>query len=445
MSLRFGLVLMLWLVTALAGLATLGWMDADAYRTAAKETRRTLERGSYALERNYHMEPRAGDPLFEEWTLIRLRSVMAPGTCVSFQQKGISQRRLCAGWQAFGEIPPAWFRKLNGYLFTLPPALIQTGSASQNGAFTLETSFDPVAAATLAWQRVRLALWQTLAMATGVLVLGTATILWRLGPVRGIVDELDRLAVGDLGARVEPGGAREFQKIARAVNRLAAQLRASAEQQRALTRKLLEVEDVERRQLARDLHDEFGQTLTATSALAASIAYAAPPDRADISRDADAIGTNVRRMMDTLRGAFARLRPPDLEEVGLISSLRTMLSGWETQRGARLILTSTIDETRLGDPVALDLYRIVQECVTNAMRHGTPKEVRVTLDQAGGGLRLTVADDGGGSLRNSDPGHGILGIRERVAAMGGTLDMTETGRGVQVAVTLPDDLTAQAA
>ena len=440
MSLRFRLVSMLWLVTAVAGLVTLGLAVADAYRAAAGDTRATLSRASYVLERNYHMEPRAGDPMHVEMTSIKLLSVMAPGTCIVYEQRGITERRLCAGWQVFGRIAPDAFRKVMARLFDRPPAMARSGSASQNGTFTLEASFDPVAAATLAWQRARLALWQTLAMAAGILLLGTVAILWRLGPVRGIVAELDRLARGDLGARVAPAGDREFRRIAHAVNRLAERLRIGAEQGRALTRKLIEVEDAERRLLARDLHDEFGQTLTATSALAASIVCAAPAERPDVAKDARAIGANIRSMMECLRGAFARLRPPDLDEVGLEASLRIMLSGWGAQRGATLALDCALDTRNLSGAVALDLYRIVQECVTNAMRHGAPTRIDVSLTQRGDDVALTVEDDGGGTLAPAETGHGLLGIAERVSAMGGHLGMVETARGVRVDVAVPDAL-----
>ena len=210
-------------------------------------------------------------------------------------------------------------------------------------------------------------------------------------------------------------------------------------------RKLIEVEDVERRQLARDLHDEFGQTLAATAALAASMRYAAAGDRPDIERDATDVGANIRSMMDCLRGAFARLRPPDLEEVGLAASLRTMLNGWETQRGARLTLDYDLDEGGMTDAVALDLYRIVQECVTNAMRHGAPKHVRVILRQIEDDITLTVEDDGGGKLVGERRGHGILGITERTAAMGGRLNMQQKVDGVRVDVTVPGAIVRSAA
>lgn len=445
MSLRFRLVFTLWLVTALAAAITLCLAAADAYRTARSDTQTTLTRASYVLERNYHMEPRVGDPLYAEMTSIKLLGVMAPGTCIRFDQRMISERRLCAGWQVFGQIAPGWFRDLAERMFEPPASVVRSGTASQSGAFRVEASFDPVAAATLAWQRTRLALWQTLAMAAGVLLLGSGAIVWRLGPVRGIVSGLDRLARGDLDARVEMGGAREFGQIAQAVNHLAERLKASAEQSRSLTRKLIEVEDVERRQLARDLHDEFGQTLTATAALAASMRFAASGDRPDIERDAADVADNIRKMMNCLRGAFARLRPPDLEEVGLASSLRTMLNGWETQRGTLLTLDYDLDEGGLKEAVALDLYRIVQECVTNAMRHGEPRHVRVILRQTEDDITLTVEDDGGGKLAGERRGHGILGITERTAAMGGRLNMQQKFDGVRVDVTVPGTIVRSAA
>ena len=444
MSLRSGLIGMLWLVTLLTGLATLGWTAAEAYRAAGHDMRTTLARAGMVLERNYHMEPRAGDPHYAEWTSIKLLGVMAPGTCIEFQQGTISPRRLCAGWQVFGPIPPEAYRALSKRIFTVPRPITREGSASQNGTFTITASFDPLAVTTLSWQRVCLAVCQTLAMAAGVLALGTLAVVWRLGPVARIVRGLDHLAAGELGKQIEPGGAKEFRQIASALNQLSGKLRVGAERQRTLTRRLLEVEDTERRQLARDLHDEFGQTLTATSALAASIAIAAA-DRPDVVGDARSIGTNIRSMMECLRGAFARLRPPELEEVGLFGSLRTMLAGWEQERGVKMELTIDVPEDRVPDEVALDLYRIVQECVTNAIRHGTPAAVSVRLSGEQGALVLIVQDDGGGLSGEPRRGHGILGIRERIEAQSGALDIRDTGRGVRVAVSIPVPAQADAA
>ena len=343
-----------------------------------------------------------------------------------------------------GQFLPGWFRKLLGGIFGPLPEVTRKGTSPKSELYALEASFDPVAAATRAWQQVRFALTQALVIAFAIAVLGTGVILHSLRPVRQIVAALGRLADGDLKSRIEASGAREFRKIDRAVNDLARRLEESAAQRLALTRKLLEVEDAERRQLARDLHDEFGQTLTATSAVAASIALAAGSARPDIVRDANAIGRNIRSMMETLRGAFARLRPPDLEVIGLAASVRAMLAGWSRSSGGRTQVAfkcaSALDD--LPDDIAVNLYRIVQECVTNAMRHGNPTIVQVHLAESNGkapGYSLTVEDDGGGSVTpgGSPAGNGMLGIRERVAALGGTLSVTNTERGVRLAVIVP--------
>ncbi len=160
-------------------------------------------------------------------------------------------------------------------------------------------------------------------------------------------------------------------------------------------RKLLEVQDDERRQLARELHDEFGQSLTAAGAVAASIEVAAG-SRTDIVDDARAIGRITRQMMETLRGAFARLRPPDFDELGLEASLRTMLGGWNASLGrrTRFTLKANGNFADVSADAAIGIYRIAQECVTNAARHGRPSEVRVELSRESGGpdarVRLTV-------------------------------------------------------
>ncbi|MFD1342442.1 sensor histidine kinase [Litorisediminicola beolgyonensis] len=437
MSLRMRLVLTLWLVVLAAGIVTVTFAAAGAYATADRMTRNTLTRAGYVLERAYHMEPRAGDPLYAEMTAIKLLGLMDPGTCIRFEQRLIPERRLCASWQAFGPVAPDGFRQLVTRVFEAPSPAVEEDSGSPYGIYSVEVSFDAVAAATLAWQRVTLALWQTAGMAAGVLLLGTVAIVARLGPVGGIVDALDRLSHGNLDTRVGVTGAAEFRRIAEAVNRLGEQLRSGTEARRRLTRQLIEVEDTERRQLARDLHDEFGQMLTATAALAASIRLIAPPEHPSVAEDAEAIGTNIRAMMTCLRGAFARLRPPDLDEIGLAASLRGMLSGWQSQTSARFTLESTLREASLSGPVLLDLYRIVQEGVTNAMRHGAPSKVDVALREDAAGIVVEVEDNGGGRADDSAPGHGLLGMAERTEAMGGTLEMQDTAQGFRLRVTLP--------
>src|SRR5581483_8961571 len=148
-----------------------------------------------------------------------------------------------------------------------------------------------------------------------------------------------------------------------------------------LTRRLIALQDEERRHLARELHDEFGQSLAAIRALAASARQTAAQDCPPLLSECDGIARTSTVMMETLRGTLFRLRPPDVEELGLAASLEGLIAGWNGCSGGR-----TRFEIRLhGDfehiPVTLGagLYRIAQEAITNAAKHADARRVTLSL------------------------------------------------------------------
>jgi two-component system, NarL family, sensor histidine kinase UhpB len=211
----------------------------------------------------------------------------------------------------------------------------------------------------------------------------------------------------------------------------------------AVTR-LFQVQEEERRALARDLHDEFGQCLTATGALAASIEAGAAADRRDLAEDARAIARITGRMMASLRGALVRLRSQDLDELGLQGSLAQLVAGWNARSapGAAFHLDVAGNLASVPEEAAVSVYRIAQECLTSAARHGKPRDVRLRVERVAGGgeaVALSVEDDGGGRPARIDTssGHGILGIRERIAALGGSLLIEQAAHGVRVAAIIP--------
>jgi two-component system sensor histidine kinase UhpB len=281
------------------------------------------------------------------------------------------------------------------------------------------------------------------AMALGIGLLAALMIGHALMPARTIVQGLRRLEYGDLDARLPQFRTAEFSHIARAVNDLASRLAHTTAQRLALTKRLFQVQEEERRALARDLHDEFGQCLTATAALAASIETGAAPDRPDLMDDARAISRVTRQMMTTLRGALARLRSQDIDELGLQASLVQLVARWNARTAPTAFhLDVTGDLARVPAEAAVNVYRIAQECLTNAARHGKPHHVHLRVEHvadADGAVALSVEDDGGGDASRIDAGsgHGILGIRERLAALGGTLSIANAARGVRVAAIIP--------
>lgn len=148
--------------------------------------------------------------------------------------------------------------------------------------------------------------------------------------------------------------------------------------------------------------------------------------------------------MDTLRTTLVRLRSQSIEEVGLEASLRQLVSEFnrQTKVGTVYRLQIISELVQLPKRAAIDVYRIVQECLTNASKHGKPSEVTVRLEIAGSvasQLALTIEDDGGGDANRiqTSSGHGIIGIRERLAALGGALSIGNARHGIRITAIVP--------
>lgn len=384
---------------------------------------------------------------FPDWRSSETLRVISPGYCVSLAWEEEIPRRLCGGWSNVGSAAPAWFENLFNTVFGPSRPVTRTVTLNRRDAGTVIAMADHGAAPRQAWRLVSVIVGVAAAMAAAIGVLATLVIGHALIPAQTIVRGLRRLETGDHGVRLPSFRSTEFGLIARAVNDLTERLAETTAQRAALTRRLFQVQEEERRTLARDLHDEFGQCLTATAALASAMAYGTENDRPDIAEDARAISGIVDRMMGTLRSTLARLRPPDLDEIGLERSLDHLVATWNARgsvRAAGPVFRLDIAGSLASVPAqaALSLYRIAQECLTNAARHGRPSEVRVRVEETPQiGVSLTVEDDGGGDPARvkAGSGHGLLGIRERIAALGGSLAIgpAERGRGVRIAAVIP--------
>ena len=219
-------------------------------------------------------------------------------------------------------------------------------------------------------------------------------------------------------------------------------LRASAEQLRALSARLSEIREEERKSIARELHDQVGQALTALKldlewTRGQLDAGAAPETRTRFA----AMEALLDQTLDTTQRISATLRPAILDDFGLPAALRWQAAEF-TQR------TGVACETRLPDAdptlapaTALALFRILQEALTNVARHACAKTVRIGLALEGSSAILTVADDGRGiapEVLSRRTSLGLMGMRERALAFGGTLELSaEPGGGTTVAVRVP--------
>jgi PAS domain S-box-containing protein len=215
---------------------------------------------------------------------------------------------------------------------------------------------------------------------------------------------------------------------------------------RRLTWRLFAVQEMERRRLSRELHDELGQWLSAVQAHAQLIAALAGTDLPDIRESADEIKESIETAMRNVRRMIRDLRPAVLDALGLEESLRELVSRWGANHPAiscDLALDGGLGA--LDEALSITVYRIVQEALTNVVSHADASEVRIELYRSPGAgpeddvLSVTVVDDGKGIIPGArSEGMGLLGMRERVLTAGGTFDLESSpGRGVRIRVKLP--------
>ena len=204
------------------------------------------------------------------------------------------------------------------------------------------------------------------------------------------------------------------------------------EERAVLTRRLLEIRSDERRTLARELHDEFGQNLSAILAFASTIeaAGAKDQDRNSVAQDARMISQATLRIMACLRDTLNRLRHPLAQELGLEASLVSLVDSWRSQAATQptILLDLQGDLADVRGTVATTAYRVAQECLTNSLRHSAAREILLRIERRAGAenaLLICVEDDGGGDAAQvaQSAGFGLAGIRERVAAVGGSLSI----------------------
>jgi two-component system sensor histidine kinase UhpB len=207
-----------------------------------------------------------------------------------------------------------------------------------------------------------------------------------------------------------------------------------------LALKYVDMQEHERKTLARDLHDELGQYVNAIKLDAVSIRDAAVawPEIAETAR---AVIANVDRVYEVLRGLIRQLRPVGFDELGLVAALENCVNEWRSRLPAAQIEMACAPELdALAESRALVLFRLVQEALNNVARHSSATQVKIQIGPAAGarGIDISIADNGrGADLGVRKDGLGLIGMRERVAALGGSIVVASAGAGFEVRAFLP--------
>ncbi|MFZ1431099.1 MAG: histidine kinase [Geminicoccaceae bacterium] len=386
---------------------------------------------------------------FPDWDPIVDR-VQSAGQCIRYvRPDGSIGRSSCVGVDHAGRLP-AWVAALGMSLLGARAEFVRPVAyhGQDHGAVVVTTETAVVLAAI--WRDVAGLLGLTALVVVAICVLQFVAIGRALRPTRQILAGLDRLARGDLSCRLPNVGLIELQRISEVFNTLAASLDRTVHERTALAARLVDGQEQERRHLARELHDELAQSLSAISAAAASIRTTAERECPTLVPEAERLARTSMALMRSLRTTLQNLRPPEIEDFGLEASLGALVREQELAAGGRLTIVLELagDLHALPPTAAAHVYRIVQEGLTNIGKHAEARRARVALalrpaspDQAASPrhwLDLTIENDGCTAVgAGIGRGLGLIGMRERAMALGGQLDVIRLDRGFRLQAVIP--------
>jgi two-component system sensor histidine kinase UhpB len=284
--------------------------------------------------------------------------------------------------------------------------------------------------------------WQFLVLAMA-LVLTLAVNLWmlqrRFAPLDRLIDRIEQVDPSAPSSfRPEAANAKEVERLERSFRGLLD--RVEVERRRG-GQLVLRAQEEERRRVARDLHDEVNQALTAILLRLEALAQDAPPGRADEVVELKRLANSA---MDELLNLARQLRPAALDDHGLVAAIDAQLKQFSARTGIAAALSTTGDPSALDEDLQTAVYRVTQETLANAARHAGASRVQVELAAQGAGAELHVRDDGQGFDLAAPPsetrgaGLGLEGMAERARLVGGALDVRSSpGGGTSVTLRVP--------
>lgn len=224
------------------------------------------------------------------------------------------------------------------------------------------------------------------------------------------------------------------------------ELSAAHAHRRRLLEQIVVAQEDERRRIARELHDEIGQGLSALVLQISAVEGTLAPEAGAARPQLETIRTETSAMIENVRRLMLDLRPAVLDELGLVPAIRWCADSHLTPAGVglRITVAGLAEHDRLPRRLELMAFRLAQEAITNIVRHARARHVAISLTRAEGALELAVEDDGRGfeveplAVPHEGRGWGLAGMRERVALLGGTLSVTSRPHhGTRVSATIP--------
>jgi PAS domain S-box-containing protein len=220
-----------------------------------------------------------------------------------------------------------------------------------------------------------------------------------------------------------------------------AELQKSHDEMRALSKRLVEVRELEGKRIARELHDELGQVLAAIRIDLTLLRDGLPADSPVLQKTAQGIDDLLVEAISSVRRISSELRPRPLDDLGLISALQIYAGDFAARYKIRCVVHTPKTEPALPEPVAADIFRMIQEALTNVAKHANATKVVINISPKEDAMIFRVSDNGQGFTPESLKKYGsfgVIGMRERALAFGGTIEInSEPGKGASLEITVP--------
>jgi two-component system sensor histidine kinase UhpB len=335
----------------------------------------------------------------------------------------------------FDAAAPAWFAKL----MAPAPLSARIPIALAKYPCVVVLTSDPANEIAGVWSHVRDAFTIMVLFCLATLVVLSLAISYALRFFRLFQAGLLAIAGGSYDARLPQSDVPEFSALAGGFNHMAGQLSSLSKSNQHLYAQLQNVQEEERAGIARDLHDEVGAYLFALQVDAKAVAKLGTPEADRLSH---AIRESVTHIQNHVKNILRQLKPVSQLEFGLEPAVADLIAFWARRHpDIAFELTITLGPG-IGRPQEEAAYRVVQEALSNAMRHGAPKTITIAIRADGRELSIGIADDGGGIKLGPDAvasaGHGgLANMRERIQALGGRFIVHQSDGGVRITGILP--------
>ncbi|HHB91973.1 MAG TPA: HAMP domain-containing protein [Thioploca sp.] len=287
----------------------------------------------------------------------------------------------------------------------------------------------------------------------GFAIISAGLILWLferlvLSRLAFLSEEIENISINN---KLTVQGDDELDQLAMTINKMLTELQKSNEKtlsllddNQFLVSRSIAIQEDERRELSRELHDEFGQCLIAIQADATNIVELTKDSDIEFKNkiipSANAVIDTSGHIYSIVHSLMQQLRPSSLDELGLTEALQELITKWQMRHKVNCILMIEADGLNLlGNNINIMIYRIIQESLTNIAKHAQATKVIITLNIVAQKLMINIHDNGCGmDINNHKRGLGLIGIRERVRSLDGTINLnSDIGKGVKIALTIP--------